>query len=668
MGKYTKEDIEHFLKGTDPMEHIIKIECGYNDNEVTIYYRDNEGKKQIMKDDFHPFCWCKKDAAQRLYNGNRTLVRSKLAEYGISCKLLRTTKDDGTEPERMRDGYKILFYANRKMSFSKFMEFFEKGDVPIYPKPKHKEYGLENYVVSKPIEQYMILTGRRQFKGYKDYDDLLRFVYDLETEGLDPKVHAISQIGCSTNKGYKKIIKVEGEGEERRKNEVSAIREFFYTIKEIDPDVITGHNIENFDFYFIDVRLQELLGIDMLEFTKGIINGGVKKLTKRSVLKLGGETEYFFPTVMKGVHITDSLFAVRRSQAQDSNMERADLKYVTRYSKLNKENRVYVPGRIINDVWADELERYAFNENDGDWYEYDISKSNTNEFKKGLDENGKFHLYKRNYIEEGYKLVSGRYIVERYLMDDLYEADRVEHKFNNTSYFLAGILPVSYDKIYTMGTAAIWKNIMLAWSYQESLAIPKTIQPKSFTGGLSRTMTTGMLATASGSDLEEKEFGYKSVTIDEREVYKYDLNSLYPSIILTWNIKSEVDITDALPMFLNYVLTEREYFKGLKKKYGKLAEEEKLILIKLKPGTKEYNDTYTKWQELYAEYLFNDSSQLLLKLVGNSYFGSFGACRNIFYWSDLKAAEKVTCIGRMVFRLLCYHFNNLHRMKPQWMR
>ena len=33
----------------------------------------------------------------------------------------------------------------------------------------------------------MISTGRRFFKGYDDYDDIIRMIFDLETEGLDPR-------------------------------------------------------------------------------------------------------------------------------------------------------------------------------------------------------------------------------------------------------------------------------------------------------------------------------------------------------------------------------------------------------------------------------------------------------------------------------------------------
>lgn len=665
MSKFTKEEIELFLNGSDPMERIVKIECGYDDNQVTIFYRDENGNKQVMKDDFHPFCWCKQEAARRLYNGNRQLIKAKMAEYGIACKLLQTQKEDGTEPDRMKNGYKLLFHAVRRTTYSNFMEFFQKGGVPIYPKVTDGEYGKENFIISPPVEQYMISSGKRQFKGFNDYNDVVRFIFDLETEGLDPEIHSISQIGIRTNKGYEKIIKIKGEGEDKIQSEIDGIREFFQILADLDPDVLTGHNIENFDLNFFIVRVKKLLGLDIAEFTKEFFNVGIYKKKKKSVLKLGGEMEYFNATVKSGTHITDSLFAVRRSQAQDSNMKRADLKYVTIYSKLNKENRVYVPGNLINDIWEDEEKHYAFNDEDGDWYLYDPShEKGVTEFKKGLTD-GKFHLYTRNYVENGYKLVSGTYIVERYLLDDLYEADKVEHKFNSTNFFLSKILPVSYDKICTMGTAAIWKNIMLAWSYEHDLAIPQLIQTHSFTGGLSRTLTTGILATGLGSDLEQKEFGHKSNEEDKRCVAKLDYNSLYPSIILSFGIQSSVDIQNVLPLLLNYVLTEREYFKDLKKKYNKLYEKEEKELEQLTPNTQEYKEKELDIKKHKSLYLLYDNIQVLWKLCGNSYFGAFG-CGQPYPWSDLVAAEKVTCIGRMLFRLLCYHFKNLDKIKPTY--
>ena len=373
MPKVTKEEIESFLNGTDPMERIIKIECGYDDNKVSIIYRNEEGRKMIKRENFYPFLWTKETTAQKLFGGDRKLIRIKLSEYNIGVKGLRTTRDDGTEPERMKNGYKLLFYAKVPMTYSKFMDFFKKAGRPIYPKERDSNYGLKEYICVSPVEQYMIQTGRRLFKGYDDYDDLLRMEWDLETEGLDPEKDAISQIGIRTNKGFEKIITVDGEGEEKRKNEFNAIREFFETINELQPDVITGHNTENFDWNFIETRLR-LMGLNMGEFSMEYFRKGVFKKKKQQVLKLGGEMEYFYPTVMWGTHLTDSLFAVRRAMAINSNIKSANLKYITKYSKINKENRVYVPGKKINTVWEDLTETYAFNNLNGEWFKVDNKK------------------------------------------------------------------------------------------------------------------------------------------------------------------------------------------------------------------------------------------------------------------------------------------------------
>ena len=78
----------------------------------------------------------------------------------------------------------------------------------------------------QPAEQFMIETGKRFFKGYDNYDDLKRMSFDLETEGLNPRKHHISQIGIRTNKGYEKIIPITGSTiEEKERNELNAIKE-----------------------------------------------------------------------------------------------------------------------------------------------------------------------------------------------------------------------------------------------------------------------------------------------------------------------------------------------------------------------------------------------------------------------------------------------------------
>lgn len=636
-----KLEVEHFLQGSDPEEHIVKMECGYDDDHVTVFYRDANGEKKIRKDEFRPFCWCTERAALELYRRkekpgevNRDGIKEKLAEYGMACKGLRTANDDGFVPERMKNGHKILFYAIRPMSYSKFMEFFKKGGVPIYPREKDANYGRRDFQTASPIEQYMISTGKRMFKGYEDYDELVRLEWDLETEGLDPHIHAISQIGIRTNKGFEKIITVDGDTrDEKLDNEIKALEEMFSIVRDLDPDVMTGHNTENFDWVFVDERLK-LRGSGLFEFSKNYFQNGIFKKKKKAVLKLGGEVEYYNPTVFYGVNITDSLHAVRRAQALDSTMKKADLKYVTKFSKLNKANRVYVPGKLINKTWEVLDDRYAFNNENGDWYLITDKKP----------------------IKEGYERVSGRYVVQRYLLDDLYEGDKVELQYNQSNFRVGKLLPLSFERACTMGTAGIWKYIMMAWSYEHNLAIPESEPSRQFTGGLSRLIKVGFVDN----------------------VAKLDYNSLYPSIILSFGIKVAVDITDAMPSMLEYILTQREFYKGLKKKYGKEAdkyEKEKETLIKSLRELPEYarlsdgdfgktvakldgvRDLAAKTKEAKQLKVKYDKLQLPFKILGNSWFGS--ASSGVFPWDDINVGEETTCTGRMMFRLLIRYFEGI---------
>ena len=246
-----------------------------------------------------------------------------------------------------------------------------------------------------------------------------------------------------------------------------------------------------------------------------------------------------------------------------------------------------------------------------------------------------------NNVAEGYELVTGEYIVERYLYDDLWECDKVEHRYNTPNFLICKMLPVPFQKCCTMGTAGQWKALLLAWSYENNLAIPPFSERKSFTGGLSRLLYVGFVD----------------------KVAKFDYNSLYPSIDLTWHVSDKKDLMESMLAFLEHVLTQREKYKKLKKKAGKEAEK-----IKEKLQNHEYT-TKEEGKKLNAEMLrlkgeesFNDKKQLPLKILGNSFFGSYGA-PNVFPWGSTECAERTTCIGRQCLRLMIYYFNS-HGYKP----
>ena len=618
----TQEVIKTFIEGHDPMERIVNITYSHSDDFVRIFYRNENQQKCVRKEPFYPFVWATLKACTKLCEGNRQELIKLMNDNHIGVKKLSNTNINGEVIQEFESGYMFMFYAKKPMSNSKFQQFFKLAKNPIYGKRSKdgKEELRSNeekrqYLVVPPVEQFMIATGKRFFKGYDDYDEVFRMIFDLETEGLDPKRHRINQIGIRTNKGFEKILTIEGTTEQEKSvNELVAIDTFFKIIYQFQPDIITAHNGENFDWNFIIERCN-VLGMPIDKISSKYFNGeSIRKDERESILKLGGEMEKFRKTIVPNTIVTDSLHAVRRAQAIDSNFLKADLKYSTEYLGKKKPNRVYVPGDKISSTWNDKVNSYALNNTDGSWY----------------------MITDKNILKDGYDIVTGKYIVERYLLDDIWECDKVEHQLNTANFLICKMLPIPYSKATTMGTAGQWKGLLMAWSYENDLAIPMFGESKTFTGGLSRLLKVGFVD----------------------DVAKFDYNSLYPSIILTWRISDRNDLMGAMLSFLEYVLTQREKYKKLKKEAGKKAGKLKDKLATLNEGSAEYQEIYTEYTKYVAEENFNDKQQLPLKILGNSFFGSYGA-PNVFPWGSLKCAEQTTCTGRQMLRLMISHFSNL---------
>lgn len=652
-----EEVIEQFINGRDPMERIVNLSYHYSENYVTVFYRNEEDQKCKRKESFYPFCWATLEACLKLCNGNRAELKKLLSHYKIGIKRLNNISKDGIVCEEFNNGYLFKFFAKEPMSYANFLGFFRAAGNPIYSK---KEDNIDNrqYLTVTPQEQFLISTGKRFFKGYDDYDDILRMIFDLETTGLDGSKNRIVQIGIRFNRpfinhpdGFEKIISVEGDTEEEKnKCELWAIDQFLKIIYSFKPDIITGHNCENFDWLFI-LDSCKRLGTSIEEMSMKYFGGeSIRKDERETCLKLGGEQEYFHRTIVPNIIVTDSLHAVRRAQATDSSFKKADLKYSTKYLNLGKPNRVYTPGDKISEIWLDTEEHYAFNDIDGDWYLYDENCENSdNSFKKGKIGDNPFVMYKRNYIADGYVLKSGRYIIERYLFDDLYECDKVEYSINGTDFMLTKLIPVSYQKCCTMGTAGQWKMIMLAWSFENDLAIPKAEDTGSFTGGLSRLLQTGFVGQWEDSE---------GISHGE-EIVKLDFNSLYPSIILTWGIEDSKDLFGVTLKLLEYILTTREKHKALKKKAGKLVDSFEAKINNGEILTQEENIEYNKQKSIYK---VEDNRQACVKKLGNSYFGAYGSNSGAVYpWKSPRCAEQTTCTGRQCLRLMISHFSEISK-------
>lgn len=642
--------ITRFLEGKSPKEYIVAIEVPYGKNEAQLIINDPVRGKYIKKDSYSSFLWFKGDVTKILYGGSRGAIAAAAAKYEVKITKLKTSDANGNSPDRMINGYKYM--AKVDGSYSKLLKFFKDGKVDVYGED-HKRL----FMCFSPVEQYMISTGKRLFKGLDYYDDVHRLQFDLETTGLKPKGiyltrgeveniklemadpenttefaklyefdedgiplrhkdSEVFQIGIKDNRGFEQILEVIGDTkEQRREQEIFVILTFFDIINNIQPDIIVGYNSEFFDWTFLEVRC-EILGIN-IEFAAKTLDPNNNERFKRvnKSIKLGGEQENYRQTMMFGYNIVDASHAVRRAKAINSDIKKWGLKYITEFSKLNKKNRVYVKGDKIHEIWADKETKYGFNDTDGDYYV----------------------LTEKNPLKDGYVEVMGNTIIRRYLSDDLWETEQVDGMYNQASYLLAKIIPTTYMRSSTMGTAGIWKLIMAAWSYENKLAIPELGVQQTFTGGLSRLLEVGFA----------------------KRVGKLDYAALYPNIELTWDVFPDVDISGAMRGLLLYIANTRDEFKNLKNVHKAISGN---IKNKLDDTSLSFDESTIKLlKEEYAENSLlasiYDKKQLPIKILGNSFFGSLGA-PNIFNWGDTNCAEETTCIGRQSLRLMVKFFTD----------
>ena len=606
----TPEQIRIFLEGHDPEKYIVGIELDQTDdwsvdnsNRVYLMIDDPQKGKKIKTQKFIPFCWTKSLKDTGFYGDDIEKMRHEAKNHGITTQKLRT--DDN---ERLENGFKFLVKSSG--TYRDLINFFKKGGLDPW-----KRNDLIQLL--QPIEQYMIQKGKRLFKGFEDYSEVHKVVFDIETTSLEPEEGHIFLIGIKDNRGYRKILDAYGEtGEWSEENEKEMLVKFFDIISELNASIVTGYNSENFDWHYILGRMK-ILGLTK-EHSKILLNGNINKTyysdeliktkhpsiplkRKTAKLKLGAEVENYEQTVMWGYNVLDTLHRVRQAQALNSNIKEAGLKYIAKESKVERPNRVYIDGAQLGRIWV-ENKKYYYNPTSGQWYGLDSEKPTPK-----MVENKNSELVIIDGYKDDWQIVDGRFLITEYLTDDLLETEQVDDIYTQAGFLTAASVPTTFSNTITMGTASIWKLLMMAWSYENGLAIPEKSPKRDFTGGLSRLLNLGY----------------------SKNVAKFDYASLYPSIQLTHDVFPNSDITGALKAMLLYFSETRNKYKALMNEANTLGN--------------------TKEASKY------DKKQLPIKILNNSAFGSISA-PHIFPWGDIDVGEMITCTGRQYLRLMIKFF------------
>ena len=239
-----------------------------------------------------------------------------------------------------------------------------------------------------------------------------------------------------------------------------------------------------------------------------------------------------------------------------------------------------------------------------------------------------------------------------YNIKDVELVDRFEDKMGlitlaNTMAYRGG---VNYTE--TLGTTAIWDSIIYRDLYENNVIVPfPTEQDKGdYPGGYVKEPQVGM----------------------HDHVVSFDLNSLYPSLIMQYNMSPETIINEPTPgMDVDTVLgmtsiqrspdtcvaVGGQHFrtdiqgvlpKIIEEMYTERVDVKKAMIKAQKELQKVDKDDKQEIYRIQKEISLNENRQMAIKILLNSLYGALG--NRYFRFFDQRVAEAITLSGQAIIR------------------
>src|ERR671916_1812863 len=217
-----------------------------------------------------------------------------------------------------------------------------------------QDSGERFFRLRSPVEQYLVRSRRTLFKEMI-FSDLKRVQIDIETTGLDPldPDSQIIVIALRSSLGTEEVLSLATD-------EAELLERATERLRDLDPDVIEGHNLFNFDLPFMVARA-ERFGSALRWGRDGSsvrIGAGVSRF------KAGALTMPYTPAYVHGRHVIDTYQQIQRYDI-GGHLSSYGLKQAVEELGLTRPNREFVPGPRIAEVWRhdrDRLLRYALDD------------------------------------------------------------------------------------------------------------------------------------------------------------------------------------------------------------------------------------------------------------------------------------------------------------------
>ncbi|MFN8594468.1 MAG: 3'-5' exonuclease [Thermomicrobiales bacterium] len=398
-----------------------------------------------------------------------------------------------------------------------------------------QDAGARFFRLRSPVEQYLLRSCRTLFKGMV-FDDLRRLQIDIETTGFNPRDPESQVIVVAIKLGEVEELHV------LETNEAELLTRVSERIRDLDPDVIEGHNLFNFDLPFIVARAEQA-GLALLWGRDG---SPIRIGTGTARFKAGPLTMPYTPAYIHGRHIVDTYQQIQRYDI-GGRLSSYGLKQAVEELGLTRPGREFVPGAEIRDVWRHDRDRLL-----------------------------------------------------RYALDDVRDVDVLSRLATPTEFYQTQILPRAFQAVATGGPGEKLNDLMLRAYLMHGHSVPTAQPPRGYAGGHAELLESGVF----------------------RPVVKCDVESLYPSIMLSEGITSSRDTLGAYLPMLAELTRRRLEAKAESRRTARAGEEAQRAM----------------WEGMQGSF----------KVLINSFYGYLGYGGGLF--NDFDAAERVTLAGQRIVK------------------
>ncbi len=194
-----------------------------------------------------------------------------------------------------------------------------------------------------PITAHLVSSGDTLYKGMR-FPQLRRLQFDLETLEVDPAREdgEIVVIGITDDSGFERVLALDDFP-----NEGALIQEFVTIVRARDPDIIEGHNVFNFDLWYLAERAKRY-GVTLALGRDGITPMWLDENIRRTTLS-GMVVKYYR---IEGRQIVDTFIgAVRWDVARK--LPNYKLKHIVRHLGIGDNERTLVDAANMRALWSD---------------------------------------------------------------------------------------------------------------------------------------------------------------------------------------------------------------------------------------------------------------------------------------------------------------------------